>query len=232
MADATQTSFLDPRTYGLNEVRHQHKTWHVEAGIVADTDSVEILHPDYASMEGPFPNTGCVVYTHDGGLVFDFTANSTNSAGDTMVLEAINPHDQDLREQKDMQPGPPNYVEIVHVLADTVTDTAITSAEAAASWNADPLAARWAYATATSATELTLFPKGPEGHIRQGVGSTATNLMGKNTVVAVLNSARLFTATTQVALTAWRWTYQSGKVTVINDTGGAVTAVFAVVTFF
>lgn len=234
MADATQNTFRDPRTYGLNEVRHQRKTWHVEGGVVAGSDTLEITHPDYNTVqvsagEGPFPHVAHKVFSHDGGLTYDFTAVATDDAGDTVVLEFINPHDQLLLEQKDMQPGPPNYVEVVHVLGDhgAVTDNAITAIQFAASLNADPAVSRWAYA-AVSGTDVFVIPRGPQGHVRKGTGSTADAIQGKNTVPAVLNEERTFTELTPVS---WLSTYSQGKVTITNS-GASLARIFAVVTFF
>lgn len=230
MVNQTNNTIRDERTYGINGNRHQQRIFYVEAGLVPNGDTIEVLHFDYAN-EGPFPPTSVNVYTHDGGLVFDFTAASTDAAGDTMVLEAYNLRRQDIRLQKDMDPGPPNYEEIIHVLADTVTDGAITAAEAAVSWNADENAASWAYAVATTATELTLFPLGMQSHIRQGSGSTATNLMGKNTTPALTNDKRTFTQQDMVAA-AWSWTYLEGNVVITNNTGGDVANVVAAVQYF
>jgi len=233
MADATQNTFRDPRTYGLNEVRHQHKTWHVESGVVPDDDTIEITHPDYNSNdvsagEGPFPHVAHKVFTHNGGLVFDFTGTAADDAGDTLVLEFINPHDQDILLQRDMDPGPPNYVEVTHALADTVTDGAVTGAEFVASLNADPNITQWAYA-ALVGTDAILIPKGPQGHVRKGNGSTADAIAALNTVAAVLNEERVFT---EQDLSAWLSTYAEGKVTITNTSGGAVGRVLATVTFF
>src|SRR5690606_29025668 len=157
MANATQASFADVRSYGINNDRLKKRTYYVESGIVPDDDTIEFAHPDFAT-EGGFPVLGASVYTHNGGMATGAVATHVTSNGDTLVLEIKNPHVQEWLYQ-----GQPEYVEVLHVLAG-VTGGAATPAQIAASLNADTNFTSWAYAAVTATNVLTLFPEGAEGH--------------------------------------------------------------------
>lgn len=222
MANATQNTYKDGRTYGVSNDRLQKRAYFAEAGVVPNGDTLEVIHPDFAT-EGGFPVLGASAYSHDGGMATTATASHVTSNGDTIVLEFDNPHERDRREQFESE-----YVEVVHVLSG-VSAGAATAAEIVSSLNSDSAVREWGYAAVSATNVVRVYPHGADGHVRIGNGSTsvAAGTFG----IALRNNARTYT---ELDPSEWLLTHTpaDGKVSVANSSGGPVSSVIAAVSYF
>lgn len=225
MANVTGATFRDLRTMGVNEVRLQYRHYVMQAGNWTSSDTVEVeLEND--ENEGGVPMVGITVWSHDGGMDTTATATHVSSDDDTIVFEFHYPQNQPITTDM-LRDTQPTYTEVVHILAG-VTGGAATAAEIVLSLNADTNFRLWGFAAVTATNVVTVFPKGPESHVRIGTGSTS--VVAGTFGLAIFNDARTLV---QIDPTLTLMTYTPGSVpkkVVVAKTGATVAKAEVVVT--
>ncbi len=222
MADKSGATYRDKRTMGPNEVRSQYRHYVHEAGNVAAADTVE-LELENAEFEGGVPMVGLTAWSANGGMATPAVATHVTSDGDTIVFEFHYPQAQKSTALIDEGT---TYTEVVHVLAG-VAPGAATAVEAAASLNADLNFRLWGFAAVTATNVLTVFPVGPESHVR--IGNDSTSALAGSFGTAIFNDQRTFT---QLNPSEYLMAYTPGdapKKVVITKSGSTVASLVLVV---
>lgn len=224
MANQTQATSRDVRTYFLTEERLQKRHFLIEAGAIPNGDTIQVTHPDFAD-EGGFPMVSCNVFTHDGGMSTPATATHVTSNGDTIVFEFRYPEKDNVLLNSE---STTSYKTLTHVLAG-VTGGAATPAQITASLNADTAFRAYGYAAVTASNVVTVFPVGPNSHVKIGVGSTS--VVAGTFGLAITNDVRTYT---QKDPSSWLATHNTstGVVTLTNGSGSTAYKVVAVVSYF
>lgn len=225
MAAAPQSTQIDERTHGVNGVRHQNVRYHVEAGDMGAGDTLAVTW-ETAGEEGGLPPSGLEIYLHDGGFISTSAATYADDAGDTLVLEFYDPDKDDRSDQCDLDP---RFVEVVHTLATTVTDGAVTDVQLVASLNADANFRTYAHAGLVGG-DPTIFPVGANAQVKLGEGSTADAIAAIWPSTTANNATRSFVRESIIAA-AWTTSYDASTHTYTITAVGAEEKVHAVVTF-
>lgn len=223
MVDVTGATYRDKRTMGPNEFRLQYRHYVVEAGNVAATNTLE-FDLENAEDEGGVPLVSVTAWSVDGGMSTPAVATHVSSDDDTIVFEFHYPQNQLSTAKFDETT---TYTEVVHTLAG-VTGGAATPAQIVASANADVNFRLWGFAAVTATNVVTVFPIGPESHVRIGSGSTSA--VAGSFGVAIFNNARTFT---QLNPSEYLMTYTPGtepKRVVVTKTGTTVPKLVVAVT--
>lgn len=222
MADKSGATYRDLRTMGPNEVRQQFRHYVHEAGNVIAADTVE-FELELAEDEGGVPMVSLTAWSVDGGMSTPAVATHVTSNGDTVVFEFHYPQNQKSTAQFDETT---TYTEVVHALAG-VTGGAATPAQIVVSLNADVNFRLWGFAAVTATNVVTVFPKGPESHVR--IGNDSTSALAGSFGTAIFNDKRTFS---QLNPSEYLMTYTPGvepKKVVITKTGATVPKLVLVV---
>ncbi len=230
MANATSNVQVDKRTMGPNGARWQNFRYHAEAGIVVQSDTIQVVW-DCAADEGGLPPLDSELYTHNGSFAGG-SADYVDDNGDTLTLLILDLDEDDACEQCPANDG---YTEIIHTLAN-VTNGAATVEQVRDSLNADPAFFAKAYAYVTGGGILEILPRGANAKIKVGTQAetgAADALAAALPTTELDNSKRVFTRLDHLAATAWTGSYDASThtYTFTNTNASAVEKVHAVVTF-
>jgi hypothetical protein len=225
MAAAPQSTQIDQRLVGVNHQRWQNARYHVEAGDMGAGDTLAVVWDD-STEEGGLPPSGLEIYLHDGGFTGTSAATYADDAGDTLVLEFYDPDKDDRSDQCDPDP---RFVEVVHTLASSVTDGAVTDAQLVASLNADANFRTYAHAGLVSG-DPTIFPVGANAQVKLGEGSTADAIAAIFPSTTANNATRTF-ARQDIVAAAWTASYDASTKTYTITSVAATEKVHVVVTF-